>query len=255
MRRRGYSGRSVKAYGDCVLQFMKKCHKDPKKFSKKDVKEYLYYLADSGKARSTLNLHLQALKFALKNILGKKFVLAIPGTKKAKRLPIVLTREEVNRLFDAIPNEKHKFMIKLMYSAGFRVSELVNLKVEDLDIENNYGWIRKGKGNKDRVFIIAESLKEELKGFDEGYLFKGRRGHISVRSVQEVVKKASKKAKIKKNVYPHILRHSFATHLVEDRCPVTTIQSLLGHKSIDTTMIYVHASNPNLLGVRSPLDR
>jgi integrase/recombinase XerD len=254
MRRRGYSERSVKAYGACVSQFMKKCKKEPKKFTKKDVKEYLYYLADRGKARSTLNLHLQAIKFALKNILGKRYVLDIPSTRKAKRLPIVLTRKEVNSLFDAISNDKHRFMVKLMYSAGLRVSELVNLKVEDLDIENNYGWVRKGKGNKDRVFIIAESLKEDLKKCEEGYLFKGRRGHISVRSIQMIVKNACRKAKIKKRVSCHTLRHSFATHLVEDNCPIPTVQNLLGHESIETTMIYVHTSNPSLLGVRSPLD-
>jgi integrase/recombinase XerD len=253
--RRGYSPRTLDAYTNSVSNFLKKCKKDPKKVTKKDVRDYLYYLAEKGMARSTLNLNLQALKFALINILGKRFILSLPGSKKATRLPIVLSKKEVSRIFEAIKNKKHRLMIKLLYSAGLRVSELVKLKVEHIDLDNMYGWVRRGKGNKDRMFIIAESIKDDLNEIiEKSYLFKGRRGHISVRTIQQIVKKATLKARIRKKVNCHTFRHSFATHLIEDGYPITTVQVLLGHKSVETTMIYVHIARPSMLDVKSPLD-
>ena len=152
-------------------------------------------------------------------------------------------------------------MIKLLYSAGLRVSELVNLRVRDLELENNFGWVRSGKGNKDRMFILAGSLKEELIYHTENnkldydsFLFPSYNGHLSVRSVQEIIKKAAKKAGIKKNVHPHTLRHSYATHLIENGYDVATVQLLLGHNSPNTTMVYVHIAKPNMLNIKSPLD-
>ncbi len=152
-------------------------------------------------------------------------------------------------------------MIKLMYGAGLRVSELVNLRVNDLDLNNNFGFVRKGKGNKDRLFIVANSLKEELTNFIKGnelnsdsYLFNSYNGHMSVRSVQEIIKRATKLAKIDKEVHPHTLRHSYATHLIENGYDVASVQSLLGHNSMETTMVYLHIAKPNMINVKSPLD-
>ena len=153
-------------------------------------------------------------------------------------------------------------MIELMYSSGLRVSELVNLKVRDFDFESGVGWVRRGKGRKDRIFIIAKILNKKLRLYiidkNLGYnswLFLGRKGrHIHVRSVQEIVKKAGLKARILKNVHPHTLRHSFATHLIENGYDLGSVQSLLGHASTETTMRYVHMANPKLTNVRSPLD-
>lgn len=152
-------------------------------------------------------------------------------------------------------------MIKLLYSAGLRVSELINLRVRDLEFDRNYGWVRHGKGNKDRRFIIALSLKEELLGYIEqeclgqdSWLFMSYNGHMSARSVQEIIKRAAKIAGIHKRVHPHTLRHSYATHLIENGYDVVSVQSLLGHNSAETTMVYVHMASPNLINVRSPLD-
>ena len=115
--------------------------------------------------------------------------------------------------------------------------------------------MKRGKGNKDRMFIIAESIKDNLNEvMDKSYLFKGRRGHISVRTIQQIVKKATMKARIRKRVSCHTFRHSFATHLIEDGYPITTVQVLLGHKSVETTMVYVHIARPSMLDVKSPLD-
>ena len=172
---------------------------------------------------------------------------------------VFLTKEEVLKLIDNIENKKHKLMIRLIYSAGLRVSELVHLKAKDLEIDKNYGWVRKGKGNKDRMFIIAEAVKNDLTGLtkekeNEDYLFEGRNGHLTPRSIQEIIKKANKKAGIKKRIHPHTLRHSFATHLIEKGYGVSSVQSLLGHSSLDTTMVYVHMTAPKMINVKSPLD-
>ena len=154
-------------------------------------------------------------------------------------------------------------MIELMYSAGLRVSELIKLKIEDFEFSKNYGWVRKGKGRKDRLFILATRLNGQIRKFIENnnlnynsYLFKGNKGqHISKETVSIIVKRSAKKAKIEKNIHCHTLRHSFATHLIEDGYSINEVQSLLGHNSPQTTMRYVHMASPKIINVISPLDR
>jgi len=260
--RRKYSPRTIETYSHCVQKFLDFTNKDIKKISKKDVYEYLNKLTN--RAGSTINVHLQAIKFLLEEILGKrKMFYDIKISKTPRKLPEVLSKTEVTKLIKAISNQKHKLMIKLMYSAGLRVSELLNLKVEDLNLENNFGWVRKGKGSKDRMFILAKSLKKELHEFlldnkldQNDIIFTGRRNlKLSSRTIQEIIKKASKKAKITKKINPHTLRHSFATHLIENGYDVYTVQRLLGHNSPETTMIYLHLAAPNMLKIQSPLDK
>lgn len=145
-----------------------------------------------------------------------------------------------------------------MYGSGLRVSELVKLKAEDID--GGYAWVRKGKGNKDRMFIIPNKLMEELrkqiKDISPGsYIFKGNKGtHIHQRTVQEIVRHARKIAGIQKNIHPHTLRHSYATHSVEDGCDLRDLQMLLGHNSIQTTTTYTHLAKSKMMNIRSPLD-
>ena len=150
----------------------------------------------------------------------------------------------------------------LLYSAGFRVSELINLKKEDIEIERGLGWVRAGKGNKDRLFVLAEKIRELLQNhirseclYESSYLFKGNHfGHISRSSVQNIVLAAAKIAGIRRRIHPHTLRHSFATHLVENGYNIFTIQPLLGHSSIDATETYLHMVSPSLYQVQSPYD-
>jgi site-specific recombinase XerD len=182
-------------------------------------------------------------------------------SKIPKALPIVLTKEEIVALINSISNAKHKLMVKLMYSAGLRVSELVHLKAENLEIENGYGWVRHGTGNKDRMFIIANSIKEELPLHisrecvsQDSYIFRGFRGHITTSTVRAVIKNAVKNAKIAKHAHPHTLRHSFSTHLIENGSSVAEVQSLLGHSSAETTMVYLHMASPTMIGTKSPID-
>ena len=191
----------------------------------------------------------------------RKYFYNIKYSKTSKRLPEVLEKQEVIDLIGAIKNAKHRLMVKLIYSAGLRVSELLNLRVCDIDITNNFGYIRHGKGNKDRIFIIADSLKKEILDFilinslkTDSLIFNSYRGKMSSSSVREIVKKAAKKAKIEKRIHPHTLRHSFSTHLIENGYSVTDVQSLLGHRSPETTMIYIHMVSPKFIAIRSPFD-
>ncbi|MEK6838037.1 MAG: tyrosine-type recombinase/integrase, partial [Nanoarchaeota archaeon] len=212
--------------------------------------------------QASLNVYLNAINFFYREVMNRKITVNIRYSKTPKALPVVLTKEEVARLMDAITNPKHRLMAKLIYSAGLRVSELVQLKAKDLELDRNLGWVRKGKGNKDRLFIIAKSIRDELAAYISrenlpygSWLFKGRKnGHLTVKAVQNIIKYAAKKARIMKNVHPHTLRHSFATHLVENGYDVASIQSLLGHNSLETTMVYIHAASPKMIAVQSPLD-
>ncbi len=259
--RRGLSIRTIRTYCDCVKRFLNRCRKEPRKITKKDIREYMDWLIERGAAGNTLNVYLNSLKFMLQEILCKRVLLRIKYSKTPKEMPTVLTKEETSNLTNSIDNQLHKLMIELMYSSGLRLSELVKLRVGDFEFSKNYGWVRKGKCNKDRLFIIAKGLKEKLKlhinqnGLSyNSCLFPGRKGHIHQRTIQEIVKKASKKAGIQKNVHPHTLRHSFATHLIEDGYDVASVQSLLGHGSAETTMTYVHMASPRMINVKSPFD-
>lgn len=261
MLRRGLSDRTIATYLWCVQEFLKRTRLEPKRVTKWDIKSYLDVLVAKGACGNTLNVHVNALRFLMKDVLSKRVMFGMHYSKVTKSLPTVLTQTEMQRLFAAIQNRKHSLMIRLMYSAGLRVSELVNLKVQDLEFEKHYGWVRKGKGRKDRLFLIAEKIQEELQAHTakeqlqaESWLFPSAKGHIHQRSIQEIVKKATKKAGIKKNVHSHTLRHSYATHLIENGYDIASVQSLLGHSSAQTTMRYIHMASPKLINVKSPYD-
>jgi integrase/recombinase XerD len=189
----------------------------------------------------------------------------ISGIRRPKReskLPSVLTQNEVENVISSVKNPKHRMFLELLYSSGLRVSEAVSLKKSDIDFDQNIGIVRSGKGKKDRYFIISPNLSDRLAKYlftrnDENlYIFDSARGgHITVKTAQEIVKKAAKKAKIPKNVTPHTLRHSFATHLLESGTDIRIIQRLLGHKRIDTTQIYTHISTANIKNIKNPLDQ
>ena len=259
--RRKLSVRTMKSYIYCVKKFLIYCKKEPKYITKQDIKDYLNILADKNKSGSTINVYLNALKFLVEEVFNRNFNVKVKYSKIPKALPVVLKQEEVYELINAIKNLKHKLMIKLMYSSGLRVNELVHLRIRDLDFNSNHGWVRHGKGNRDRLFIIADSLKLDLMNYIkennlayDSWVFNSYNGHISVRTIQVIVKKAAKEAKILKNVHSHTLRHSFATHLIENGYDIVSVQTLLGHNSAETTMRYVHMVSPKLINVKSPLD-
>jgi len=260
--RRGYSLKTIKAYSQCLRQFFRICLKDPKSITKNDIKFYIDGLVEKRASGNTINVHLNAIKFLMEDILGKKLLVSVRYSKTPKTLPVVLTKDEVQRLISVIENPKHCLAVKLLYSSGLRLSELVHLKKGDLELDKGLGWVRNGKGGKDRLFLIAEKLKEELRHHVEkhclqsdSWIFEGRKGrHLSQKSVQEIVKNSAKRAGILKNVHPHTLRHSFATHLIENGCDLASVQFLLGHNSTQTTMIYVHMCPLKIVNARSPYD-
>jgi len=260
MLRRGLSRKTVKAYLFFVrkfLLFMK--DKKPKEFSKKDVRAFLYSLHDRGLAGSSLNVAHNALRFMMIDILHKGMYLKIKFSKTPKKKPDYLTKDEIIKLLSVMQNKNHKLVVSLMYGAGLRVSETVKLKKSDLDFENLIGWVRNGKGGKDRPFIIPGCLKNSLlqtANKTNYYLFPGKKQtHLSVKSVQNIVKKAGKQAKLDRHVHPHMLRHSFTTHLLQSNEDVATVQSLLGHVHLETTLGYSHIAKPKLLKTKSPLDQ
>lgn len=259
MLRRGLSHRTISTYMQCVRQFMRFCPKEFMLVKTKDVTDYIDMLVDKNRCGNTLNVHVNALKFLMEEVLHKRVTWRIKYSKVPKALPVFLTKDEVLRLFAAVENEKHRLALELMYSAGLRVSEVISLKAVDFEFERNIGWVRHGKGNKDRPFIIADCLKERLKkhiaSAGDGWIFQGRNGeHLHARSVQEIVRDAARKAGIKKKVHPHSLRHSFATHLIENGYSVSAVQPLMGHSSAETTMVYVHMVPSAFISVKSPYD-
>jgi len=261
-KRRGYSERTLKTYLYSINKFLKFTDKPINKISKRDARLFLEYLSENEKAGNTMNTYHMAIKFLFQDVLDKKMQINIRYSKIPETLPIALTKDEVKLMINSINNPKHKLMIQMMYSAGLRVSELLNLKIKDLKIDEGYGWVRKGKGKKDRLFIIADSLKKDLKNFicskrinEYDYLFTSVKGkQYSIRSPQCMIRDARKKVCINKRVTCHTLRHSFATHLIENGYSISEVQSLLGHKSPETTFVYVHATSPRLIKVKSPLD-
>ncbi|MBU0457073.1 MAG: tyrosine-type recombinase/integrase [Nanoarchaeota archaeon] len=260
--RRGTRPETIKTYIYCLNKFFRVCHKNPLEITKRDITDYVDYLHQWNRSDNTINVYINALKFFYENVLNKKLTLKIEHKRVRKQLPTFLTKEETQKLFDAIGNFKHKLMVKMLYATGMRVSELVSLKVKDFEFNENYGWVREGKGGKDRLFVIAVKLKKELlewiaanKLNADDWLFPGQGNtHVSIQTIQLIIKIARKKAKITKNVHPHTLRHSFATHLIENGYAVTEVQPLLGHNSLNTTMIYLHMASPELLKVKSPYD-
>ena len=256
-KRRNLSPRTIETYQFCVANFFKRVKKEPKKVTKADVKWFLDYLVNKKVASNTLNVYLNAIRFFMVEVLAKRVTLNIKYAKTPKRLPQVLTKLEVQKLINSITNPKHRLIVELLYSAGLRLSEVINLKVDDLDLQSSIGWVRKGKGRKDRLFIISKKIKHKLKQrvqLETKYVFPGRNGCLHPRTIQEIVKKAGKKAKIRKKVHPHMLRHSFATHLIQNGYDVNSVQSLLGHSSSQTTMVYIHMASPSLVNVKSPYD-
>lgn len=258
MLRRGLSVKTVKTYLYYVKQFLLFCKdKPPERFSKKDVREFLYKLQNKDLAGSTLNVAHNALRFMMIDILHKGMYLKIKFSKVPRKKPDFLIREEIKQVLSVIKNEKHWLIVALMYGAGLRVSEVVKLKIKDFDMNNLIGWVRQGKGGKDRPFIIPENLKEKINSvmqLSKNYLFPGRNSYLTVRSVQNIVRDAGVKSGIKKHIHPHMFRHSFTTHLLQNNEDIATVQALLGHVHPETTLSYSHIAKPKLINTKSPLD-
>jgi len=251
---------TIRNYLKANSNFLDLTKKNPDQIIIDDVKTYMAEKLTEQAASSTI-IFLSALKFAFSNILDKDVTSSIKRPKREKKIPAVLTKDEVKRFLEAARTKKSRLMLSLIYACGFRVSELTHLRVSNLDFEEMIGYVRQGKGKKDRVFniprFLASRLKkqaEKQKEANHEFLFTGSKGNLSDRNIQKIVRDTAKKAKINKKVSPHTLRHSFATHLLENGTDIRLIQELLGHADLSTTQIYTHVSTEELKKIFSPID-
>jgi len=260
MKLRNFSQKTIKSYTHYITIFLNQSIKNAREVDSTEIRAYLEKMADSGVSASTLNTAYSALKFYFGNILCRKFFLSIPRAKKDKKLPQVLSNEEVKKMIASTINPKHNCIISLLYGAGLRVGELVRLRMADIDFERTLINVRLGKGAKDRCTLLPNNLCEilnkqkKLKQPNDFLFTNGRGNRLTETSVQKIVATAAGKAGIGKIVSPHTLRHSFATHLLENGTDIRYIRDLLGHSDISTTLIYTKVSNKNIRNIKSPLD-
>ena len=260
---RGLSPETQKIYLYHVTNFSRYFNRSPYHLGKREIKEYLLYLLREKKASaSTVNLCYSALKFLYARTLKREWVMEkIPRLRSVKKLPVVLERQEVESLFSVMKNLKHRAILMLIYSSGLRLREASHLKVSEIDSKRMVLRISQGKGRKDRYTLLSTLALEVLRKHwrhcrPKEWLFPGRLSDkpLSVRSIQRVFKKARILAGITKPATVHTLRHSFATHLLEQGTDLHRIQLLLGHRSLKTTAIYLHVSRKELVRIVSPLD-
>jgi integrase/recombinase XerD len=239
-----------------LLEFIKK---SPNEISEDDIK---YFISEklSDKSSNSIILFLAAIKYAHLSIFKKDITMSIKRPKKEKKIPLTLSKDEVKKILSNISNSKSKLMASLMYACGFRVSELVSLKISDINFQEKIGYIRQSKGKKDRIFNVPDFLMDELmqqsesqKKLNQEFLFSGRNGKLSTRNLQKIISTAAKKCGFK-NIHCHTLRHSFATHLLENNIDIRKIQELLGHADLSTTQIYTHVSTEELKKIKSPIE-
>ncbi|MCC5910029.1 MAG: site-specific integrase [Clostridiaceae bacterium] len=260
---KGYSTSTQDAYLKYVQAYAKYFNKSPDQLGVEEIKEYLHYLITVKKvSHSYVKTVYSALKFFYEVTLQREWSMKeIPRSKKPKKLPVVLSKPELNDLFNAVTNLKHRAILVTIYAAGLRISEAVNLKVSDIDSKNMQIRVVQGKGQKDRYTLLSSKNVEILRDYwkyhhPTDWLFPGNSMDkpISTRTIQKVFKTAKNKAGIKKEATVHTLRHSFATHLVEAGTSIYHIQQLMGHTSPKTTSVYIHISRKDILQVRSPFD-
>lgn len=263
MRSKRYSETTIETYKDAVKTFLRFFNNKPvAEITNEDVITFNNdYILKHGYSSSYQNQVINAIKLFFKTIENKKLdIEQLLRPKREKYLPYVLSKHEVTEILNATENLKHRCMLALIYSAGLRCSELLNLTLKDVDSKRMLLLIRKAKGNKDRIVPLSETVLHMLRSYymefkPKDYLFEGH-GHerYSNRSLQLVLQKALRQTKIKNRVTLHTLRHSYATHLLESGTDLRFIQELLGHKSSKTTEIYTHVSSRKLSEIVSPLD-
>ena len=260
---KGYSPNTIRTYKNeffQLLQILKSV--TVSSLGSEKLRSYFLYCANELKlSENTLQSRINAIKFYFEQVLKRDQIFVdIPRPKKPSKLPKAISVRDIKKLFGVTTNLKHLVMLKLCYGLGLRVSEIVNLKVSDIDSGNMQVSIERAKGKKDRYVNLPESILGSLREYykvyrPKVYLFEGQEGgQYSIRSAQQVFKTAMKKAKINKCVGIHGLRHSFATHLLENGTDIRFIQELMGHNDIKTTLRYTQVSRNSIKKIKSPLD-
>lgn len=261
---RGYSPRTLKTYSNELYTLLRLLGERPlSSLTKMQVQSYLLWLLKK-RGYSEVHVHtaVNALKFYFEKVEGReREFYDLPRPKKPKRLPSVLAEEEMVALIQKTANLKHRALLMTAYSAGLRISELIALQLYDIDAKRMMIHIRQGKGKKDRMVPLSKRLLETLREYfkvyrPEKYLFEGGKGEpYAARSAQQVLQEAKLKAGIHKKGSIHMLRHSYATQLLEAGTDIRYIQAFLGHNSLGTTMIYTHIGKTKIGNIQSPLDK
>jgi site-specific recombinase XerD len=268
MRMRQLAPKTRDAYIRAVLHFTGFLGRSPDTATAEELRRYQLHCVDQGVSAIWLNTTITGLKFFFEATLGRAELMAkMHPVRVARTLPIILSREEVSRLIEAAKNLKHRTALSVAYGAGLRVSEVIALKVGDIDSQRMLLRIEQGKGHKDRYALLPPLLLERLriwwrhahsqgKILPGGYLFPGLdpMDSMSTRQLNRAVHEAAAAARIDKRVSMHSLRHAFATHLLEQGENIRTIQVLLGHKKLETTALYTHVATETLRKVLSPLE-
>ncbi len=254
---KGYSRKTKKNYVYNISRYFEWLKKTSGHISNASVRAYFLVLAHKYDV-NTLRQIRASVMFLFSVLRMKTDNVELPVPKRKKQLPKVLARDDILYMIEKIQNKKEKLIVAMLYSSGLRLSELINLKRDDVDPKNNTVFIRMGKGKKDRMTILSHKIKDELFYYimktpsTKGYLFEGRNGKYSPRSIQLIVERAGKL--IGKKLTPHMLRHSFVTHLLETGVDIRFVQKLLGHARLETTNIYTHVAKRDFLNVKSPYD-
>lgn len=264
LRLRGYSPVTIKAYVGAVRNFALFHGRSPDQMGAEEVRAYLLHLNDEKKlAPASINQALAGIRFFYNNVLRRPCEVGqTVGQKQKRKLPVVLSEQEVIQLLNAAANLRDRAILMTLYSGGLRLLELIHLQPRDIDSATMRILVREGKGGKDRYVILSETLLEVLRQYfskfrPKCWLFYSVKPDQPVhpRCIQKMVKDTALRAGLTKQVSPHVLRHSFATHLLEHGTNLRYIQELMGHKSLKTTMLYTHVSQRALGKVVSPLDR
>jgi integrase/recombinase XerD len=264
MKLHSYAPRTIKIYVACVANFAKHFGKSPQRLGAADVRAYLLFLIqEKHTSASYFGQAISALRFLYRTTLGKKWVLdGVVSPKKSRKLPVVLSPDEVAQFFEAVDSLKHRAILMTAYAAGLRVSEVVALRVDDIDSRRMVIRLRQAKGQKDRYTMLSPRLVVILREYWKAdrpseLLFPGKvpDRSITARTVEKACRRARETAGLGKHVTVHTLRHSFATHLLEAGTDLRIIQVLLGHRSLRTTAVYTHVSTATLKATQSPFDR
>lgn len=260
MKLRGLSQKTIKSYVQYISQCLSFANRGPLEVRADDVRSFLEFLADRGRSPATLNVAYSALRFYFGSILHRGFFTGIPRAKKVRALPVVLSKDEARRVVAAMDNPKHRCILQLLYGTGMRVGELVRLRMGDVDFERGLIVVKHGKGAKDRLVMLPAGVRDTLVNqrrlkIPNDFLFtNGRGGRLTEETIQKIVRQAAYHAGVEKVVTPHTLRHSFATHLLEQGTDIRYVQELLGHSSVKTTQIYTHVTSTHIAHLASPLD-
>lgn len=259
LKLRNYSEKTISAYVFCIGEYLKYKKTNFGKVDEENIKDYLLILKDSKKSPQTINLHLNSIKYLYRDVFKIDRKINLKFAKRSQKLPVVLSNIEINKIINSITNLKHKLIIALSYGAGLRVSEVQNLKILDIDTAEMTIHIKDAKGKKDRITLLPEKLVQSLNNiiiYKKAYdlLFESERGgKLSTRTLEKIFENALRKSGVNRPATFHSLRHSFATHLLENGTDIRYVQELLGHANIRTTQIYTHVTNTKLKNIKSPL--